>query len=122
MLICEDHKAEPGKGLCKHGVGIVTTDDLSPDIDNLEISGYQDEANADNSDAGNQEVVADQQFLAYVTPCKLLPSSDIQWVLATQQSQKIQKLMQKDPGKTKKIDDVIYGSSVHNHVYFTNKH
>jgi len=37
----------------------------------------QDEANADDSDAGNQGVDADQQLLAHVTLCKLLPSSDI---------------------------------------------
>jgi len=75
MLICEAHKTEPSNGLCKHGVDIVTMDDLSPDIGNLEISGYQDEANTADSDAGNQAVDADQQLLAHVTQCKLLPYS-----------------------------------------------
>jgi len=50
-LICEAQKAEPG---------------------------YQDEANIDDSDAGNQRVL-----LAHVMQCKVLPC-DIQWVLAAQ--------------------------------------
>jgi len=51
MLICEAHKADPSNELCKHAVDIITTDDLSPDIYNLEISGYQDKANIDNGGA-----------------------------------------------------------------------
>jgi len=125
MLTCEAHKTDPGNGLCEHGVDIVTTDDLAPDLPDLEISDYQDKAKADDSDAGNQGVDADQQLLAHVTQCKLLPSSDIQWVLAIQQSQKMQKFMLKNPGKAKKIvtiDGVIYITEVYNGAYFTSMH
>jgi len=125
MPTCEAHKTDPGNELCKHGVEIVTTDDLSPDIDYLKISDYQDKVIADDSDAGKQGVDADQQLHTHVTQCKLLPSSDIQWVLAIQQSQKMQKFMLKNPGKTKKIvtiDGFIYITEVYNGVYFTSMH
>jgi len=43
-----------------HEVDNVIMGDLALDIDNLEISGYQDEANIDDGDVGNQGVDGDQ--------------------------------------------------------------
>jgi len=84
MLICEAQKAEhgyePDNELCKlnfHEVDNVTTDDLAPDIDDLDISGYQDKANIDDSDAGKQGVEDDEQLLAHVTQCNVLRPNDI---------------------------------------------
>jgi len=80
MLICEAQKAELGYEQCKvsfHKVYDTTMDDLAPDIDKLETSAFQDEANGDDSDAGNLETDDDQQLLAHVTRCKVLPPSDI---------------------------------------------
>jgi len=128
MLIWEAQKAEPGYEQCKvslHEVNNVSSEDLAPDIDNLEISGYQDDADMDGGDAGDQEVDDDQQILAHVTWHKVLPPSDIRRVLAAQQSQVSQKFMQKDPGKAKKtitIDGVVYVAKVHNVVYSISKH
>jgi len=80
-LICEAQKqAEPGFEQCKvnfYGVDIVTTDDLAPDIDNLEKSCYQYEANIDDDNAGNHRDDDDQQILAHATQHKILPPSDI---------------------------------------------
>jgi len=62
MLICKPQKAEPDYEQHKvnfHEVANVTMDDLAPDIDNLETSGYQDEANFDDGKAGNQEIDSD---------------------------------------------------------------
>jgi len=80
ILICEAHKVEPGNELCMvnfHRFDNVTTNDLTPDIDNLEVSRYQDEANIEDGDVGNLGVDDDQQILAHVTQCKVLPPSDI---------------------------------------------
>jgi len=81
-------RLKPGNELCKHRVDVLTMDDFSPDIDDLEISDYQDEANIGDGDAGNLRVDDDQPILAHVTQCKVLPPSDIQQVLAIQQFQK----------------------------------
>ena len=100
-------------------------DDLAPDIDNEGISGIQDEANFADDEAGNQGIDDDQQLLAHLTKHKVLPPSDIRWVLAAQQSQVSQKFMQKDPGKAKKtitVDGVVYVAKVHNVVYSISKH
>jgi len=126
MLICEAQKAEPGYEQCKvnfHEIDIIIMDDLVPDID--KISGYQNEANTGDGYNGKIEVDDVQKILAHVTQYKVLPPSDIQHVLDTQQSQKTQELMQKNPRKTKNtiiIDGVVYTANIHNGVYFTIKH
>jgi len=93
MLIHEAQKAEldyePHK-VNFHGVEDVTTDSLALDIDNLEISDYQAEAVTDGN-AANLGDDNDQQILAHLTWCKVLPPSDIWQVLAAQQSQKAER-------------------------------
>jgi len=73
-----------------------------------------------SNDEGNQKI------LANVTQCNVLPPSDIHhWVLATQQTQQEQKIMQKNPSKAKKtitINGVIYTANVYNIVYSISKH
>jgi len=78
MFICEAQKAEHGYEQCKvnyHEVDNITTDDLALDIDNLELSGYQDEANSDECNASNLGDGDDQQILAHVIWYKVLPHS-----------------------------------------------
>jgi len=51
--------------------------------------------------------------------------SNIHQVLAAQQTQQDQKIMQKNPSKANKtitINGVVYTANVHNVVYFNRKH
>jgi len=82
ILTCKAHKAKSSYEQCNvnlHGVDIVTMDDLSPEIDNLEIFGYQDEVNVDGGDAGNlvtrsgapQKVILSDKFDLCIATCDL---------------------------------------------------
>jgi len=127
LLICEAQKAESGNQPCKvnfHDTYGTMLADLAPDIMAVEQNFYETEVTEDATPdvgANTDDVGDDQQCLAHLTHHKELPPSDIQRVLASQQSRQEQQVIQHSVIKPKKsitIDSIVYTANIHKHCIF----